>query len=172
MAAFGAAVALILLAIIWPTIQAISDLNSDTWQLRQYLEKKYEGVKELRPSQKKIALVKEAVARYPEYLLSAGDELVLINALEAIANNREVVQKIANPNAETSLSKTTRPSLGLSLTTTGSYKNLLGYLSDVEHLPYFITIEQLSLAPQERDSSIKNSSPDLVLRLVIKVYVK
>ena len=126
--------------ILVPTTNYIRQADKDTFQLRQYLEKKYERSRSARASSKEIGLIKDEIPKFDQYIFHAGDELRLITLLEDIAADDDVTQKIGTNN----LDHITNQHAEISLTLTGSYKNVLTYLADLEKLPYFITITHLS----------------------------
>lgn len=153
---------LVILAIILPIMHYIQKLNRETYELRSFLEKRYEHTLSLRSSVTKITEVKAAVKDYPSHLFLPGEELRLITLLESTALENGVTQKISaadfnQPN------NTAR----LTVNIDGEYKKLLKYLSTLETLPYFINTEQIYLTT---NSEIRDK-PGVNLSLELSLYV-
>lgn len=158
---FSGVILLILLGVIIPTAQYIKRLNDETTELKNYLERKYETTAHLRSSIKKIEEIKLTVDEYSQYFFRPGDELLLITALENIANKNKVTQKIENSNLDQKSSDLIKVSLLIS----GDYEKTLGYLSDLEKLNYFLNIEkvQISSAGTRAGESVSTTPTNLYL---------
>ncbi len=159
---FSVITLIIIFQIIFPTIRYIKNLEQDTNNLREYLEKKYENTKTIRTSKKKIEEIKSTVAKYPDYLFYHGDELKLITTLENIATRNQIIQKIDNSNLDKLDDK-----LNLSLTLNGDYQNILKYLSALEKENYYFIITNLQLSsafsPQNNNTNATIMNLDLIL---------
>jgi len=131
----------IVFTIIWPTIVRIKELDRETYDLRVYLEKRYEKILNQRSSLKKIENIKTEVQAFPEHIFNIGEELQLITILEGVAAKNNVVQRIAGSNVD----KITDQRLKISLNISGAYHNVLHYLTDIENLDYFLTVQQLQI---------------------------
>ena len=155
-------------AIIYPAIQAIKKANDDTYALRVFLEKKQQRTTRLRSSLKKMREIKLAAIHYPEHIFVHGDELRLITALEMIATQRNISQKIVHSNLDT---VTNGKNLTLSLIVSGDYPNIVSYLSEIESLAYFLTIKQLQFT-QPVNPTNQNSPDSLTtMNLELTLYV-
>lgn len=152
-------------AILVPTTNYIRQADKDTYQLRQYLEKKYERSRSARASSKEIGLIKDEIPKFDQYIFHAGDELQLITLLEDLATRDSVVQKIGTNN----LDHITNQHAEISLTLTGSYKNVLTYLADLEKTPYFITITRLSWSAAADQTNPNKSFVSLSIDLSLYV---
>jgi Tfp pilus assembly protein PilO len=154
----------IILGIIWPTINYIKKLEEDTTSLRNYLEKKYEHTKSIRTSKQQIEEISSAVNQYSNYMFFQGDELKLITILENIAVANKITQKIDNSN----LDKLSGDTINISLTLNGDYFNILKYLSTLEKEKYYFNINHLQLSSAV---SPQNNNPDAtIMNLDIKLY--
>lgn len=154
----------IALAVIWPTANYIKKINDETYNLRSYLEKKYENVIHLRSAVKNITAVKETVASFTGHIFHAGEELKLITELENIAARNHVTQKIDSSNID----KITDNRISIGLSASGNYRDLLRYLADLEQSPYFLNIEDLIFSPAGERAGDPASAG---LRLNINLYV-
>ncbi len=157
----------IALGIIWPTIRYIKKINQETETLRLYLQKKYDATISLRSSVHKIAQIKSAVSLYPDRLFHVGDELKLITALEKIAAEDKVSQKIEGSNLDKLIPG---QNLNLSLNIRGEYLNTLKYLADLKKLDYFIIAEQAQWAPLF-NSAEPSSVSAAIMYLNLSLYV-
>jgi Tfp pilus assembly protein PilO len=150
-------------AVIWPTVVYIRNLNRDSYELRVYMEKRYESTKNMRFSRQKTEEIKEEVQSFSKLIFRATDQLDLITSLENIAGRHNITQKIANLN----LDEKTKL-LNISLTTSGSYDDSWRYLADIEKINYFLQIDKLTFSPiferTEQSSSTK-------MLIDLKLYV-
>ena len=151
------------MAIIWPVTRYINDLNHDTYELRVYMEKRYENAKNIRYSRQKTKEIKEEVQNFPQLSFRATDQLALITALENIAGQNKITQQIENLNLDPKTKL-----LSLSLSTTGEYINSWHYLADLEKINYFLQIDRLNFSPIYNRTE-QSSSTKMLLNL--KLYV-
>ncbi|MCX6779625.1 MAG: hypothetical protein NT034_00370 [Candidatus Magasanikbacteria bacterium] len=133
---------IIIMAIIFPTINFIKNLSDDTGNLRKYLDDKYEANHSLLNYKQKIEEDSAAITEYKSYLFFKGEELQLITKLENLAEQYKLNQKINN----TDLDKPGN-TIHISLTLTGNYANLLQYLLALEKDVYFMQVKSLHLSP-------------------------
>ena len=161
---FSALILIIVFVVIVPTISYIKDLNLQTNDLRQYLEKKYENSHSLLNSKQKIETIKNATAEYENYLFFKGDELKLITQLEDLSAHYQITQKISSSD----LDKTLSNSIHISLVLNGDYQNMLQYLNALEKQNYFIHIENLQFSPGF--SLISNNQEATILNLDLVLY--
>lgn len=164
LAVFSLMIVAILIAVIIPTISYIKGLNTETESLRQYLEKKYEANHTLSSSKQKIEELKIATADYENYLFFKGDELKLITALEDLATDFKLSQKINSSD----LDKPSGDYVRINLTLSGNYQNLLQYFSALEKQKYFIHTENLQLF--SGFTLLDNNKEAAVLNLDLVLY--
>ena len=143
LAAFSALIAVIILAVIAPTIRQIKDLRRDTYALRTYLEKKLQRSARFHATLRKTAEIKKQAENFSRYLFHRGDELALITTLETLAAKNGVTQKIESSN----LDSVSNNLITLSISTTGGFRNTLTYLTSIERIQYFINLQRLQLTP-------------------------
>lgn len=150
-------------AIIWPTVIYIRNLNRDSYELRVYMEKRYESTKNMRFSRQKTEEIKEEVQGFSKFIFRATDQLDLITSLENVAGRHNITQKIANLNMD---DKTKL--LNISLTTAGSYNDSWRYLADLEKINYFLQIDKLTFSPVFERTEQSSSTKMLI---DLKLYV-
>lgn len=160
----AAALVALTIGIIWPTVGYISKINRETYDLRVYLEKKYENVSRLKNSVKKIDEIKAEAAAFPQYLFHSGDELKLITILENLATENKMGQRVESSN----LDKITDSLVRFSLVVTGDYQNFFRYLRGLEKLGLFLNVERLYLVPtNNRDEASRDVSAQINFTLYV-----
>src|SRR3989344_679191 len=154
----------IVLGVIYPTTNDINNLKEETANLKNFLEKRYQRTLQSQNSVHKIEAVREQVALLDKHLFKSGRELEFITLLENLSPKFKLEQKINSSN----LDDPNKQALQFNLILNGSYKNALRYLNELENLPYFIKLENISLSPTgqspEKDSTVR-------LVLDISLYV-
>jgi hypothetical protein len=146
--AFVAAV--IIVVIILPTLHDIRTLNERIRSHRKGLEILYRQGQNLRSSVEEYEKVKQDTPLITSSVLMLGEELQFITALEDIAA-RHAVQQIIN--LDTSQTSPSSPNLNssyrrvvLRLDLQGTAPQLLAMLHDLESLPAYINILNLSFS--------------------------
>lgn len=162
---FVAVIIIIAGAIIWPTVNYIHTLNRETYDLRIYLEKRYESTKNIRYSRQKAEEIKNEVNDFSSMIFTAANQLNLITTLENIAARHDITQKIDNLNLDQAAHQ-----LILSLNIEGEYLDSLRYLTDLEKINYFLQVEKLAWTPVF-DRNEQNSSTKIKMYLGLKLYV-
>lgn len=160
---FCVIIAIIAGAVIWPTVVYIRNLNNDTYELRTYMERRYESTKSMRFTRQKTAEITEDVQTFPKMNFQASDQLALITTLENVAGRHNITQKIDNLNLDPQTNWLT-----LSLTTSGLYDDSWRYLADLEKINYFLQVDKLNFSPIF-DRTEQSSSTKMTLDL--KLYV-
>lgn len=164
--AFAALVTVIIVAVVAPTVLEIKALRRDTRDLRIYLEKKSQRSSRVHLSLQKIKKMRGDSQALTESVFHAGGELKLITALEALAAEAGVEQKVESSN----LDAISNQRLDLTLATAGSWRAQLHYLAALERLKYWLTVRQLEITPE-----FDREKPDRVrlvrARLTLSLYV-
>ena len=153
-------------AVIVPTFLQIKQIDRDTYQLRLSLERKNEQATNYRLAMKQIEKLKKEMPPFSDHLFKRGDELKLITTLESLAIKNSVLQKINNSNLDSLTNQKVQVSLSLS----GTYNNVLNYLSDLEHYNYFMNPTRLSISPYV-DRSNPNQTDNVIMNLDFNLYV-
>lgn len=134
----------------------------------QELERKSRGSQNLKEALARVRSTKVTMSNYERFLFRSGNELDLITDLENIASKNNVTQKIESSN----LDKINDNTITLNLRTSGSYKNILGYLADLENYDYFLQVTSLDFNPIYDLKNPENSSGAVTdLRVNLKLYV-
>jgi len=155
-------------AVILPTIHYTRELDRETYELRVYLEKKYERSLSVRSTLKQTDAIKAELARVPDRLFREGDELELITKLEAIAAKNAITQKITNSNLDNIANRR----ITISLAIAGSYLGVLNYLADIENERYFIIPARILLIPTTGQNKSANANINMNLDISLHVSPK
>lgn len=155
---------IILVAIIFPTAKQILTINKATAELLKNIEIRYENAKNIRANLSKTKNIREEVVGLNKFVFNKENGLSLITMLESMAEQNNVIQKIDNSNFDDQKAKY----VNLNLTIQGSYKNIFGYLADLENSNYFININTLNMSPAFNPQ--KNAAPMVGLKLNISIY--
>lgn len=163
--ALAATVLLIALGVFWPAVSYIKKTAKESYELRIFLEQKYEQSLRAHVSKKRLAEIKETMPDFYPFLFKAGDELKLITYLENLALKHNLTQSISGSNLD--MVNNNRVSIALNLN--GSYTNILKYLNDLEISDYFINVERLQVTPIFPPGSGALAGADLSLTLSLYV---
>lgn len=163
--ALSAATLLITLGVFLPTVSYIKKTANESYELRKFLEQKYEQSLRAHVSRKKLAEIKATIADFYPFLFKAGDELKLITYLENLALKHNLAQSISSSN----LDKISNNLISVFLNLNGGYNDALKYLNELEASDYFINIEQLRISPIFPRGSDTPSGASLDLNLSLYV---
>jgi len=165
-AALALLAAAISFLVIIPTVNNIKETAKEIYELRTYLEKKYQDSLKTRLTKKKLEQIKQNSADLPAYLFNAVDTLKLIQILETTAANNKVSQKINYSNLDKIKPQT---KIKIDLTISGQYLNILNYVQALESMTYFVNIENIRLTPVYNNSG--QATNDASANLTIGIYV-
>lgn len=156
----------IITAVLLPTITTIREAHQEIYNIRTYLEQKYQRTINLRASLAQLDQIRTSVIGLDRHIYTAGNELTLITLFEGLANKHEVEQKITNTN----LDAINDQRITMSLTLTGNYENMFSYLHDLEQTDYFISVNRLNL--QAANTRNQPTDASLVrMDLLLTLYV-
>ena len=134
---------LITLGVFLPAVSYIKKTARESYELRKFLEQKYEQSLRAHVSRKRLIEIKAAIADFYPFLFKSGDELKLITYLENLALKHNLAQSIAGSN----LDKISNNVINISLNLNGGYNDILKYLNELETSDYFMNMEQLQISP-------------------------
>ncbi|NQU77765.1 hypothetical protein HQ544_03655 [Candidatus Falkowbacteria bacterium] len=154
---FTIGVFLLLLAvagfIVRPSIQQIKKIADEINQEKTKVEKLYLQGQFLKPTQKQYEKVKPQVADLEKIFIAKEKKLDIITALEGIAAKNRLDQKIElkeekiekNEKVKEQAVNKKYETLNLSIKITGTYPDLIKYLTDLEALDYYINIKDFRI---------------------------
>ncbi len=143
---------LIFYFIILPTIKDIQKINSDVLAERIDLEKKYQRGQLLKKTIQNFETIKPEEEKLDKIYVIEGEELKFITALENIANKYNIAQDIGLAEKSSALAAG-YSTLGLKITANGSFTDLLRYLKDIEKMPTYLNISNISLATGDKNQA-------------------
>lgn len=167
---------LISIFVIYPSIRKINNIKINVEKLETELEDKYNNARKLRRTMKELEEIKQNVQKYQTITIKKGDELSLITTLENIAKKNNIEQNLdvsffdytvdsKNPKGE-------KPALDqyyeISFLNIGKYKDLLNYLGDLEELPQYLIIKNLTI---EKKLKVEDTNT-VTLNFQARVYVE
>ncbi|MEA3464126.1 MAG: hypothetical protein U9R14_03565 [Patescibacteria group bacterium] len=131
--------------IIIPTIGSIKAIGQNIENQRIDLEKKYIKGQNLRQLTKNLKKIEPQLVVLDQIFINQDYELEFIIAMEELANQNNVSQKI---NLDTSrvIEGNGRQILPLNLFLQGNYTDIINYLTSLETLNYYININSLELS--------------------------
>ena len=140
----SAAAILLIAFIIVPSMLEIKNLNEGIALQRLEIEKRYTQIQ----SGKRITnltKIKNDIEQLSSIFVKKGSELEFITTLEGIAQANGLEQNI---NLQTTEQKVSGQIIAtpIQISLTGEYLNILKYLSSIEKLDYYITINSLNLS--------------------------
>ena len=153
-------------AIIYPVVASIQKTTKQTYDLRLYMEKRYQNSLRSRLTKKKIETMKEDTKNYDLYLFRKADSLALIQNLEQTADDSNVNQTITGSNLD---SIAAGKKLNINLTVSGIYSDVIRYINALEISQYFLNIKSVRLIPSH--DSHGNINDFVTGYLNIELYV-
>src|SRR3989338_8134552 len=119
--------------IIWPTRNRMKELHVAINEQRVELDKIYQQGKSLKIALQQYQQVKPKISILSSVYVKPGGELDIITAMENIADQQNVQQEIKTSASPDQNTKT----LPLQLQTTGSFNNIVSYLTALEAMDYY-----------------------------------
>ena len=142
----------IVAAIILPTIKDIKAINNQVLTEKIDLEKKYLRGQLLKKTIENFERIKPQEEKLEKIYIEPGQELGFVTTLENIASRHQLAQDISLTDAKSGATATYEP-LALRITTNGPLLASLGYLRDLERLPVYFNIHEISIKNDIRASS-------------------
>lgn len=141
--------------IIWPTHGRMKELYTGIFDQWMELDKIYQEGKGLKTALTQYQEVKPKLTILRNVYVKRGDELKIITALENLADRQNIRQEI-----KTSATEKTSSTLPLQLQATGSFSNIISYLTSLEALDYYLntTTLRLSLASSNLGENLNGNS--------------
>ena len=135
---------LIIYFVILPTINDIKTINQAVYNEKLDLEKKYLRGQLLRKTIEDFEKIKPEQDKINSIFIKQGNELEFITALENIAANYNLEQKLSLRSDLPADSGIYYP-LPLEISIRGNFINILKYLNDLEKLDYYFNIAELAV---------------------------
>lgn len=146
--------------IILPTVKEIKAMGIAIAAEREDLEKKYIKGQSLKQLTENLKKIETRLKLLDQIFINKNRELEFITSLENEANKSQVSQKI-NLNAPQPEKNQNFQKTVLELRTKGNFIKQLKYLSNLEHLNYYINVKLLELSPASGDEQTKTGNQGL-----------
>jgi len=146
------------------------EITTQSRQVNEFLddlEKKSGRTEELRAALTKIRTTRQIVDPFDQYLFSDEQLLGLITDLENLASRNRVSQTILS----SSLDSRSDNKVTLSLSISGTYTRVIGYLVDLEKYRFLLTAENLEFYPTGAPAEKSQDSPTTLI-LNLSLYVQ
>jgi len=154
--------------IIWPTRNRMKELHVAINEQRVELDKIYQQGKSLKIALQQYQQVKPKISILSSVYVKPGGELDIITAMENIADQQNVQQEIKTSASPDQNTKT----LPLQLQTTGSFNNIVSYLTALEAMDYYLntTTLRISLASSNLGQNLDGNSKISALLITNAFY--
>jgi Tfp pilus assembly protein PilO len=137
-----------------PAMLSMQSLKKEIHESQQRIDDRFAAQRYVRDAQASFHTTLEQVQRLSSLAVRKGEELDLVTAIEAAADENRVTQTLS---LETANQKDLTPwerQIPLLITATGSYPDVVRFLSDVERLPYLVSINSVTVS-SPREGAIK-----------------
>jgi len=138
---------LVILFIIVPSLHYIQNIKHDIQKTEAQIEDQYNKAKLLRKSLNKLDTIKKEISLLKNIKASTASELILIQNFERLSTIHNVAQQL-------SLERTDDKYI-FNFVLRGTYKNLMSYLSNLEHFQHYIIIPSLEWTKTKDDIVLK-----------------
>lgn len=154
--------------IIWPSHGRLKELHVAIREQRLELDKIYQQGRSLKIALAQYQEVKPKISVLSNVYVKPGEELQIITTLENLADKQNIQQDLkasAGPDSNAL-------SLPLQLQATGSFNNIIGYLSALEAMDYYLntTTLRISLASSKLGANLDSNSQITALLITNAFY--
>lgn len=164
-------------AILIPAILEIKKLKQTIEEAKQQIESDYQKTMLLRKSISELEKIGKETEKFKQSNIIKGDELTLITTLEKIAEQNNIFQELkvnlvekaipTGKNNDTDEKIIFKPHYLLSFQNKGNYLDLLNYLQDIEKMPYYLIIDEMSFSKSE-----EKLIEQIILSFSARTYIK
>jgi len=128
--------------IIIPTTENIKKIKNEILTQKINFEKNLDQNKNITQITEQLKIIEPELKKFNNIFINQSQELEFITILEGIANQNKMVQKI---NLAPGQNKKNYQITKLNISLSGSFLNLINYLSDIEALDYYINIYSIDI---------------------------
>lgn len=153
--------------IVIPSVRYISTITTDINRTNSELEDQYQKIRLLKKSISELSTIQQETNLLKETTITKGDELTVIRELESIASDTGVSQNMGVSFVEKG-KDAKRDHYVFTFKTRGDIASLVAYINRIEHIPYYMIIDSLTIAKPEKQ--IADAAHDLLLSFEATVY--
>lgn len=148
---------------IWPNISRIKKLNHAIYEQRVRLEKLYVQGQLLRTTREELERVTPQLEILNNLFILKDGELEFITALEKIASQNKLEQKIELNLSQEKELEANYKAIPIRLVLKGDFLNTLKYLAEIERMDFYLNLGSLHLESLIKISSRDQISPKKIL---------
>ncbi len=168
-----ATLVIISLGIIYPTVKKINELKNDITKIQNEVEQKYNNSQKLRRTMRELTETKTNTEKFTQATMKLGDELKVITELEDLALKYNIDQtlNISYSGNDAKIKNTATQYYELSFLNNGYFADHIKYLNEIEKLPYYIIIKNISLEKHQSKATPNDTQIPITLSFSAKIYV-
>jgi len=151
----AAIIGFLIIFLIWPTAESIKLMGDEIFSQKKALEEKFNKGQSLEILAKNIKNISADMDNFNQMFINKNSALEFVSALEKISVNNNVSQKIYLPTINIEPEQQFQI-FELRLSVSGSYKNVMRYIKEIEHLDYFVVIKKINLFKNNNKSFLGN----------------
>lgn len=156
-------IAMVILVII-PSVSSIETIGEKIRKQDQILSQKKSSGFNLEKTKMELEQAQQQVGQLDSIFVSAGKELELITQLEILAQKNKINAQIT-PDLNIKPTNTDIQRLPIKINANGNYLDLLKFISDIESLPHYFNVKQLTFRMDN------NSAAGVALELEGQDYI-
>ncbi len=139
--------AVMIALVIMPAIASISTIGEKIRQQDQKLSEKKSSGFSIEQARAELADAQKQAGQLTTAFVGAAKELELITQLEGLAQ-KSGINVLVTPDLNPKPASNNLQRLPLKISASGSYLNILKFISGVESLSYYLNISRLTIKPQ------------------------
>lgn len=166
---------LIIFLIILPTVNYINSLKKNIQITETEIEESYQRISLLKNSINQVNEIKNKVEPFYFLTLNEGEELIIIKELERLALENNILQSLDvnfNKNSNNQDGLVSSAHYVFKIKISGKFIDLLNYLDDLEELPYYFLIDQMSISKEKNSGDTIAINFTALLNATTAVYSK
>ncbi|PIR76256.1 MAG: hypothetical protein COU32_03225 [Candidatus Magasanikbacteria bacterium CG10_big_fil_rev_8_21_14_0_10_42_10] len=131
--------------IIYPTLKRMFMVSDDIKGIQQELEQEYNSTQAMRRTLRELDSISQEVESYKDIAMPYGDELTIIEKLEALATNHNLRQTLGATRSNIPDPTVGLPYYTFSFVLNGSFEDLFSYIQTLEAQSYYVLIDGIKI---------------------------
>ncbi len=153
---FSVIFAALIFFLLIPNIKKITQTRDNIIGQKIQMERDMINQRNISTLSKKIEEIEPQLNKLEQIFINKNRELEFITALEGIAQNNNISQNLQLNPASEDADKLYKK-IPLTLKCQGEFKHIINYLTDLEALQYYVTINYLAFSSQKSSKSAQAS---------------